>query len=263
MIILFLFVYQVFGLCPVGYFNVTTPCQECPAGFYSDTTNATTCIICPVNTFSLAGASVCQNCSIGSDTRGNQGSPFCVTCQAGSFNNISGGSCTPCSLGLVSGPNSSECQNCSVGKENVIKNISGGVIGFMVDNCNPCYPGWYNPFNGSQCIKCPQGTFSSTFGSTNCTFCGPGSYSPNDGSSICEDCPAGTFSNGTGPCLPCENSTFSGTGNSVCTQCPDVSRVLPGYGAAIIAILSFLLLTSILIIIMICYVGERSRIKRK
>ena len=239
--------------CPPGTYNVSgSICEPCPPGYYQNVPDQIACIACPINKYSLFGSNQCINCPLGKDTKGLTGSSQCINCEAGTFNAFTGSSCIPCPNNTFSNAGSITCQSCPVGTENAIRDNNGNIISSIGSGCTPCFPGWYSDSNTS-CLPCPPGSYSDGFGKTDCLDCPTGSVAVSPGSQECEICPPGTFSvNSTLSCSVCENGTFSGFSSVNCFQCPSLDEKLPGFGIVIIAVLSFLLAMTILVVIILC-----------
>ncbi len=78
----------------------------CPAGSYSSTQGASSCIKCSAGYYSLSGKSSCNICPSG--TYSNQGASSCITCPQGYYSNQGAASCTKCSTKY---PNCKTCNN--------------------------------------------------------------------------------------------------------------------------------------------------------
>ena len=134
---------QCFCQCSIGYFNATGTCQQCPPGYFSNTTDSTTCYECPVNTFSGFGSSTCTSCDDGKDTRNQTGASFCADCEPGTFsNNNTNFYCIACPNNTVSGSGANNCSICPACTEKVIRDLNGTIILMIKTICNPCGPGW-------------------------------------------------------------------------------------------------------------------------
>src|SRR5690606_6039630 len=70
------------------------------------------------------------------------------------------------------------------------------------------------------CTKCPDGFYSTSWGSSSCTICGIGQECVDPIQSP-KTCPAGTFSPSiTSPCIACPIGMYSLGGATACTACP-------------------------------------------
>ena len=95
------------------------------------------------------------------------------------------------------------------------------------NGCAKCEMGKYNPsINQSTCIDCLRGTYNDVVGSTtSCKPCPNGTYNLSTGSKSIDSCitsDAGTYvySSDYSP-LNCSINTYSGSGATTCTPCPD------------------------------------------
>ncbi len=96
--------------CPSGFFSLGQTCTGCPAGSYSDVTDAV-CIPCAAGKYSTIHAGFCEDCPAGYHSL--KGQPLCQLCLPGTFSTSGSSSCTECPMGDYSGPGSSMCQSCS------------------------------------------------------------------------------------------------------------------------------------------------------
>ena len=85
-------------------------CTGCPAGSYSDVTDAV-CIPCAAGKYSTIHAGFCEDCPAGFYSL--KGQPLCQLCSPGTFSTSGSTICTECPMGDYSGPGSSMCQSCS------------------------------------------------------------------------------------------------------------------------------------------------------
>ncbi|MEE6509684.1 hypothetical protein FKM82_027368 [Ascaphus truei] len=146
----------------------TSECFPCKAGTFSDQPGASSCNICPRNTYSGRKAKACATCD--EETQySDEGSSKCVDlppCTSKDFFHIH----TPCDS---EGKTQIlykwiEPKICREDLPNSFKLPASG----KKEDCPPCNPGFYS--NGtSACSACPLGTFS-------------------DGIQVCKLCPAGT-----------------------------------------------------------------------
>jgi len=91
--------------CDLGYIAQNGICTQCSPGFYSNVSNASSCLSCPEGTFSANYASTqCYECFPGyKSLDGNTTRSYCVACAAGTFSNSTGSSeCFPCPPGTQS-----------------------------------------------------------------------------------------------------------------------------------------------------------------
>ena len=182
------------AICPAGKYSLSgaSACVDCAAGLYGSTSGlatagcsgncsagyvcpsasvSATTVSCPAGKYSLAGATVCANCTAG---------------LYGATSALPTASCTaPCpggKYGSVSGLDTSECSgNCSAGRLRVA--VPQWVVGCFCCDCACCF--------GCMCAGtgyfCPSGSTSPTTAS-----CQPGTYSVS-GAAVCSNCSAGRF----------------------------------------------------------------------
>ncbi|KAK3259566.1 hypothetical protein CYMTET_31447 [Cymbomonas tetramitiformis] len=252
--------------CGVGRFrNVSdtdpsTWCPECPAGSYSNSTNAPyVCTLCPAGSelHAAGGTSLadCQRCSAGSIS--DPGTPSCSVCPAGAFDvdrltcHCSAGyihssashddysaniACSPCPAGSYSTTSdSTSCELCPSGTASVYEGEKSATA------CKLCATGAYSGEGAATCTPCPSHandidrlTCACEFGhryingsgsSFTCEACPAGTYFLSTDSNTCFPCPAGTFSSQTAAtsfsvCKPCVGDTISSAGATSCTPCP-------------------------------------------
>ena len=148
--------------CPIGYSSPDgssncncsdgsfiysdAECMLCDAGFYSNTTNSTTCYPCQAGSYSGEGSTLCSTCSSGyyAETNGSSSCSYC----AENFYTVNSTSCIECS--------------------NSFKNFGASSVcfcppGYYINNntCDGCETGSYSPsYNANECITCPEGTDS-------------------------------------------------------------------------------------------------------
>ena len=184
----------------------TVVCTACAAGYYTDTTTATSCSPCTNNpgaygTFAGPGTNA-TSCT--------------VSCYAGAY--LVGGVCALCALGsYASSSGLNVCTVCPVGSST----LSTGAT--SVYQCI-CAQDYYQ--SGTACVACrtcsPSGykVSSCTAGSTSdVSACACNAGYLKDGWTCV--CPSGYFSSGS--CLPCTNgnsySTYTGPWTTA-TNCP-------------------------------------------
>jgi len=233
--------------CPEGTFisqecspKTARKCTNCPAGTYTSLKDQSTCTECGNGTYSLDGASTCENCTTcqpGHYIIANCTSGFnttkatdtrCADCDAGYYaNGTNEVSCTKCTESVNwSVSASSECQNCSectaghyVSRNCTITEDTG---------CSECKAGTYAAgTNELDCLTCASEKWSLPGASecNNCTTCEPGFYASVDCDGTrdrrCTMCEAGTYTNTTdeSQCTQCRDETWSFGGAASCTQC--------------------------------------------
>eukprot|EP01006_Ploeotia_vitrea_P042220 TRINITY_DN66613_c8_g2_i2.p1 TRINITY_DN66613_c8_g2~~TRINITY_DN66613_c8_g2_i2.p1 ORF type:complete len:2223 (-),score=1257.35 TRINITY_DN66613_c8_g2_i2:319-6339(-) len=221
--------------CPVGFFNPSSGgvCRPCPRGSFGSKAKATQCNLCAegqtstidaqtsatggstttvVNT--ALGITNCTDCPVGRYA-GDKGSPTCLVCGEGFFNDKKKqSSCFPCPIGSGTPPNGdrTKCEKCPLGR---FSNQQG-------KKCEFCPAGTYASTTGlSSCVQCAVGKFSSFNGAQSCRDCPPGQFAPEVGAKVCTNCPIGTYK---GPsdtkCEPCPNGgTTEITGALFADQC--------------------------------------------
>ena len=195
-------------------------CDLCPAGQFSSTAGATSCVMCLIGTYSMLGASACHTCPAGTFSDGAD-APFtnrttCHLCSAGQSSYAGTSSCFDCQAGSASTYDGSPaCTVCPLGK---YSNISAATI------CLLCATKSYqNQTGGTFCYSCSGNTTTAAPGAysiTQClSFCEPGqsgSPAPVAGSTLgtlnCKACPAGKFSNSS-------RQLIDGKGATVCSAC--------------------------------------------
>lgn len=104
------------SLCAPGTANdmwSQSYCRECIAGFYSNTTGASSCLPCPVGTYSELGSTTCTQCPRG--TFSQERAATCTQCAPGTFAEHEGSAqCEACPLGAEHTVDYSYC-HCKVG----------------------------------------------------------------------------------------------------------------------------------------------------
>jgi len=231
--------------CPVGTYqhqNCTTTvpraCRECPAGTYSNITDAYKCETCPDGTWSTTGAALCTECAGPCDVGhfiSVECTPTtnlrCEECDAGTYaGEINSTQCTTCDSGTWSVPGESECRTCT-------KCLPGHQIRTDCTTtndrlCEECPAGTYEAGNNSNaCAACSAGTTWSPVGAlecTNCLVCQPGHYQSvactTTVPGVCAECPAGTYTSTTSQaasssCVACSGGYWSVEGATECTIC--------------------------------------------
>jgi hypothetical protein len=203
----------------------------CAAGSFGAAAGATSCVSCPINTFSSAGAHACAACPPGqispvvSNTRSRLAVTRLTTLDHQGFTKCSPKpNCVPGQY-LVN----NQCEPCAAGS---FSSAAGAT------SCALCPADQYSAAGAKQCMACPSGgtsapvrllsyqynptlcLISSDFQSSAvCTpKCPAGKYLSNG---QCKSCAAGTFSAaGATSCMICPRNTFSGPGATKCAPCP-------------------------------------------
>ena len=129
-------------ICNYGY---TGPdggfCTSCSAGTYKSILGSSECVDTPINTFSLSGSTIWQNCP------------------ANSSSEIASTSIKNCS--------------CHKGFSMHVLNLNP-----YETKCTPCAEGKYKHIDGNlNCYECEAGTFASGIGNTICSICDANKYS--------------------------------------------------------------------------------------
>eukprot|EP00854_Cymbomonas_tetramitiformis_P000493 gene493-885_t len=231
--------------CPAGQFSEGSDaeaCTKCRAGTSSSTTGGTTadvCSACGVDTYSLEGATACSACPAHSSDLSRVG---CL-CDRGYFRQASGSSftCTACVAGNYSGVlDATACERCPAGT------FSTTTASTSEANCAACPAGSISSAGASACTSCPASATDNgriscscepgtrrvggdTSGEYSCEACPTGTYSADWDSSSCQLCPAGTYSANTSTasrdgCGLCPEGSFSSGGAAACTPCPTRSN---------------------------------------
>eukprot|EP01047_Picozoa_sp_COSAG01_P020352 COSAG01_NODE_1157_length_11476_cov_87.701503_1_plen_1017_part_10 len=214
--------------------NAASPCQDCPAGQYSNTTGATSCTPCRWSDGRNMGDPLCP-CNAGTHkTFSNSGITvqwYCVKCAPGQYDHDHNPttSCRDCPAGQYSiTQGATSCTRCAPGTW--VPRFSGNAG--ASNSCFKCAPGQYdhdrNPT--TLCQDCPAGQYGNTQGATSCTPCAPGRFSGNTGPStpfVCATCKEGSYdhdSDAATPCLDCPSGRFSNTVGAVkCRSVPCAS----------------------------------------
>ena len=188
--------------CPVG---ASSPIA-CPAGTFTDLTNAAAVTDCSACTAGFAceegtGGTVKEklNCAAGHYCPAGTSNPYANPCPAGTYSantdNSVSSNCTACTAGYY----------CEEGTTAVILECPTGhycIAGTQTATQYPCPAGTYNHITkltaSSECFTCPAGQ-----------YCVAGSVTPTP-------CPVGTYTNSTGYEAAYDNSTVKG-----CEPCPD------------------------------------------
>jgi hypothetical protein len=182
---------------------------NCNAGSYL--TKANKCQLCPVGTWSSAGAKKCATCPAGTKTSDHLS---CKDCAAGKFSGAGSAKCKPCGVGQVSQRKASNCTACAAGQ-----------YASRSDNiCTPCAKGTYSTGSVDSCTNCTVGSYSDP-GETKCTPCLPGQQynskkTPFSYDSGCQSCYSSTYSpEPYTACKKCPAEMYSSYGASACSVC--------------------------------------------
>ena len=233
--------------------NGPTECTLCEPGsaFQSDTgvaaTSASSCVVCPLNTFSNETRANCVNCTVNSQSRNSSSHAEtclcnvgytgnhtlgCTACAAGKYKNIPGPQkCVNCQAALQSATGQSTCGTCAQGKyvgpdQKRCFSCPNNSFSDVPDNddiddcfCNIGYQG----ANGTNCTACVAGKYKHVVGDANCTTCAPGKVSTSTSATTegtCTVCPAGKYANeASTACVDCPTHSNSPVSASQVEQC--------------------------------------------
>jgi len=165
-------------LCPEGSYKKfagNEDCELCAAGEYSTSTH-TNCQICPLNSTSSSGSTVC---TCDAKFAGSH-NVVCTLCVAGQFTN--GFACTPCSANTYSSDSSDlqSCEACPPNSQSTVESSSSTAC-----QCNA----GISRTNGGPCNPCVAGTYTKVKGTAVCTLYFVGTYSGH-AQATCTDCGA-------------------------------------------------------------------------
>jgi hypothetical protein len=232
-------------------------CNACSSGTYKDVTGDATCSLCPGNSNSPDASNAQSACICNQGYTGPAGGT-CVACSEGTYKAVAGTeACSVCTSNSISaaasvsanncvcnmgftGPDGGACLSCAAGKYKAVtgsnactqceagKHIaSSGAT--TIDSCTNCGVNTYSSADNSACEACPSNSVSVEASSVviDC-ICDIGFTGPNGGS--CIACAAGKFKavTGTNTCTTCSAGTYAGSGQTVCTNCPDRTDSLAG-----------------------------------
>jgi len=257
--------YQIFLLscrpcAPGNYSNEgTTACMQCPAGKYSNISEASACNQCPEGSTSERefGSLRCKFCDAGKYSPGDTSS--CIDCSAGYFSyEINSSDCLPCPAGTYNAHNgSSFCSLCTFGEFSTGSAIACESCGVNQNttskaqisklNCKTFCPVGHVGYNGIQpCFPCLAGAFMSRPGARCAVenlaktvfwnITGVSLVGDDNGSCRltatnesrlqrafgCVNCTAGYFQNmsGQSSCAICPYGSYASSGAVLCTECP-------------------------------------------
>ena len=200
------------------------PCTRCVAGKYKIVPGVAACENCSADTFSATvGATSNSSCKSCEDWQVSvSGSSTCTTCQNGLYKPTDSQTCEICLVehfcasgravrcnehsttlpaNRTDAGSARDCQ-CKPGYAHRTEEERGTDSIIFDNNCHACTPGYYNSeFNSTQCSACASGYFSTVNASLSIDNC--------------QECPV---------------HTFSGSGHSKCTQCPDNAQAPAGSG---------------------------------
>ena len=209
------------GACvPCGTGSISSAgsvaCSLCPSNTYTNGSDFTACIACPLSSTSPAASgtlSACK-CALGSIPvyAANSSSTFtCTPCPAGSYYDISTSGCAPCGMGAYSS---------AAGSTSCVAVDAGYVANVNSTGQTPCPAGTALDAQSGTCQPCAAGSYSALAGATECTLVDPGFVSTpqRTGQSAC---PAGTFLEAELlACVACAPGTYTSTAaSSRCASC--------------------------------------------
>ena len=207
--------------CKTGFFlqpSSTTCADECPSGYWKDTTNH---ICAPCN----AACTTCLDetntqCSTCNTNYYLQPPPAGTTCDStcpnGYWRDDTINKCQPChnSCSICTGPGNDQCSACNSG---FFRQPAPSDTTCL----NSCPVGYWKDTDTNVCTSC-QGWCSVCIGPTNinCTACNPGYYLLPAPSTTCSNyCPSGSWKDDANHvCVGCYTSCSQCTG-SLDTQC--------------------------------------------
>ena len=231
----------------------TEACQPCAAGTFKDVVGNVSCDACDAAKYSVTEASItgdnCLSCPDFSSSSTGSGAisdclclegytedeanenMACIACEAGKFNNETGGTCQDCGQGTYTATEAmTTCTSCPVHSNHELTAqtsadvcvCNNGFV-FLEGVCTGCLPGSFNTGEQS-CTLCPNNTFSSTSSATTCETCPDFSISP-EGSNQLADCNCeGGYQWTSTNCAACEPGYYKSedtqAAESLCTVCP-------------------------------------------
>ena len=181
--------------------------------------------ICPIGTYSLAGASSCITCTSGTFAQ-SAGSTQCSTCASGWVSVDGSGTCTKCLAGTYA--NGNVCSNCPFGTISAsdaavsCANCLAGTFSLEgKTTCSTCTAGYISAGNrASSCTICKAGTYSGGNQWTVCNLCADGWIASSDGLSGCTQCLAGSYALTRSSCPSCNAGQYTDTaGLLACKDC--------------------------------------------
>ena len=244
-------------VCRAGFTRESDTCVQCPAGKYKDSLGDAPCLPCPPNASSPAAATACvcargfvqaSTCTICPGNTFQEGSA-CVPCPAntvslpGAFSNLQC-TCHPGFTGAAGGP----CSKCphasySAGGDCVqcpsLTNTTAEGSRHAADCV--CVPG--HTLTDGACQPCPQHTYKEALGNDMCTPCSAHAEAPAAstsahactcvqdfiaaGDGTCDRVCAPGFQHEGAACVGCPPSTYKASRSSAaCTHCPAHSFTL-------------------------------------
>jgi len=211
-------------VCPDGLSIVNGACSCSPGYFLS----ASTCQICPANSYCPSGSTSPTSC--GSGSLSSQGSASISSCQSPQiYVNIS-------IDGASSTMNQSQFQN-ALPSNVVLTQYQDVLVAVQAS----CFQGYYCPMDTTTPIPCPAGTYNSLpniADPSGCLTCPQGSYCPS-ASMLPTSCAAGSYMIGIGAsqqsnCVTCPSGNYCPLGTITPSNCSagTYNPVLNGTGIA-------------------------------
>ena len=205
--------------CPQGYFqpgNGASLCFACSPGHYQDKEGQTECIMCLPGFYSIQGMSECGICLPGFYSN-EVAMSSCTQCLYGTYQDKPGQwSCMECLPGRFGAPTNQAmrkpCEECPSGFFQEQKSS------FM---CFPCAPGEYQDKRGqTSCSKCEPGMVSGDMNASSCDECKVGQFA-NNYHTACDICGLGRYGQLPGLCVQCNPGTYQDArGTTSCSACP-------------------------------------------
>ena len=181
--------------CPAGYATNTTAsvyCSVCPAGKKQSREGNTTCFTCEAGQFvDEEAANECKNCEVGQSTiEGNtkycancpqgRAGQKCDICVAGRFQNEGNKACVGCPSGFYQPDERKiDCTRCEAGKYSLVANET------LDQTAVNSTTGFEGPAGAAHCSDCPQGYIQPQTTQEKCEMCEAGSYQPDEGRGEC------------------------------------------------------------------------------
>lgn len=232
--------------CSPGTYSTdpTLPCQNCSAGFYQDSSEASKCKgcfpglyqnqvaqadckVCPLGYFqNMNSQENCQICSVGTYAS-TTGLSSCEKCPSGTYSTEIGAQdinvCQDCPVNTYETPARSHCELCEIGftsqsrASNCTECPSSGSCcdgyGLEDGECQQCLAGNFS--NNGTCEVCPSG-YVSTINQSNPTTYEPFFLYAIDGANECQQCEVG-FSPFENRCRACPVGQYEK--NRLCIDC--------------------------------------------
>ena len=182
--------------CNAGFFGISSSCNLCWEGKYTN----------------VSGLSTCLDCSAGL-YNAYRGSTTCLMCEEGTYSTKLGADvCQRCLQNSLSPAGSRNC-SCNLG----FYRSHDGI-------CLSCQPGSYSgSYESTACDLCRKGEYSTSSESSACTLCSEGKYSPVIAAreeSVCQNCSNNSHSTaGSVEMENCSCNAGYSVGNNSCEAC--------------------------------------------